>query len=152
MRLPLIQRSNTTNLSLRNSRCFSRMVQFLSSKKLIKLKRWGRNKKTQSNHSFSMAPPLSLTQTKIWIQRNWKRLRTSRNSTQAKTTSLTWISKESPLLRQLPSRKRSNLWRANLSLFKSIPLSFLNSEIKYSTTALSKSSPPKKVSPFVDLT
>jgi hypothetical protein len=39
-----------------------------------------------------------------------------------------------------------------LSDFKSMPLSFLNSEIKYSTTALSKSSPPKKVSPFVDLT
>ena len=45
-----------------------------------------------------------------------------------------------------------NLCNANLSVFKSIPLSFLNSEIKYSTTALSKSSPPKKVSPFVDFT
>jgi hypothetical protein len=39
-----------------------------------------------------------------------------------------------------------------LSDFKSIPLSFLNSPIRYSTIALSKSSPPKNVSPFVDLT
>ena len=45
-----------------------------------------------------------------------------------------------------------NLCKASLSDFKSMPLSFLNSEIKYSTTALSKSSPPKNVSPFVDLT
>jgi hypothetical protein len=45
-----------------------------------------------------------------------------------------------------------NLCKANLSDFKSIPLSFLNSLIRYSTIALSKSSPPKKVSPFVDLT
>ena len=45
-----------------------------------------------------------------------------------------------------------NLWRASLSDFKSIPLSFLNSAIKYSTIELSKSSPPKNVSPLVDLT
>ena len=45
-----------------------------------------------------------------------------------------------------------NLCNASLSDFKSIPLSFLNSEIKYSTIALSKSSPPKNVSPLVDLT
>ena len=45
-----------------------------------------------------------------------------------------------------------NLCKANLSDFKSIPLSFLNSEIKYSTIELSKSSPPRKVSPLVDLT
>ena len=45
-----------------------------------------------------------------------------------------------------------NLCNASLSVFKLIPLSFLNSEIKYSTTALSKSSPPRKVSPLVDLT
>ena len=45
-----------------------------------------------------------------------------------------------------------NLCRASLSDLRSIPLSFLNSEIKYSTTALSKSSPPKNVSPLVDLT
>ena len=45
-----------------------------------------------------------------------------------------------------------NLWSASLSDFKSIPLSFLNSDNKYSTIVLSKSSPPKKVSPLVDLT
>ena len=45
-----------------------------------------------------------------------------------------------------------NLCRANLSVFKSMPLSFLNSEAKYSTIASSKSSPPKNVSPLVDLT
>ena len=45
-----------------------------------------------------------------------------------------------------------NLWSASLSVFKSIPLSFLNSFARYSTIASSKSSPPKKVSPFVDLT
>ena len=45
-----------------------------------------------------------------------------------------------------------NLCKANLSFAKSIPLSFLNSSIKYFTIASSKSSPPKKVSPFVDLT
>ena len=45
-----------------------------------------------------------------------------------------------------------SLCKASLSDFKSIPLSFLNSPIRYSTTALSKSSPPKNVSPFVDLT
>ena len=45
-----------------------------------------------------------------------------------------------------------NLWSASLSDFKSIPLSFLNSDTKYSTIELSKSSPPKKVSPLVDLT
>jgi hypothetical protein len=45
-----------------------------------------------------------------------------------------------------------SLCKASLSFLRSIPLSFLNSEIKYSTTALSKSSPPKKVSPLVDLT
>ena len=33
-----------------------------------------------------------------------------------------------------------------------MPLSFLNSEARYSTIASSKSSPPKKVSPLVDLT
>ena len=45
-----------------------------------------------------------------------------------------------------------NLCKANLSFLKSIPLSFLNSSIKYFTIASSKSSPPKKVSPLVDLT
>ena len=45
-----------------------------------------------------------------------------------------------------------NLCNVSLSDLRSIPLSFLNSVIKYSTTALSKSSPPKNVSPFVDLT
>ena len=45
-----------------------------------------------------------------------------------------------------------SLCKANLSDFRSIPVSFLNSEIKYSTIVLSKSSPPKKVSPLVDLT
>ena len=45
-----------------------------------------------------------------------------------------------------------NLCRASLSDFKSMPLSFLNSLARYSTMASSKSSPPKKVSPFVDLT
>ena len=45
-----------------------------------------------------------------------------------------------------------NLCKANLSFFKSIPLSFLNSEAKYSTMASSKSSPPKNVSPLVDFT
>ena len=33
-----------------------------------------------------------------------------------------------------------------------MPLSFLNSEARYSTIESSKSSPPKKVSPLVDLT
>ena len=45
-----------------------------------------------------------------------------------------------------------NLCKANLSDFKSIPLSFLNSFNKYSTIVLSKSSPPKNVSPLVDFT
>ena len=45
-----------------------------------------------------------------------------------------------------------NLCNANLSDLRSIPLSFLNSPIRYSTTALSKSSPPKNVSPLVDFT
>ena len=45
-----------------------------------------------------------------------------------------------------------NLCSASLSDFKSIPLSFLNSPAKYSTIVSSKSSPPKNVSPFVDLT
>ena len=34
----------------------------------------------------------------------------------------------------------------------SIPLSFLNSLVRYSTKTLSKSSPPNDVSPLVDLT
>ena len=45
-----------------------------------------------------------------------------------------------------------SLWRASLSDFKSIPFSFLNSERRYSTIVLSKSSPPKNVSPLVDFT
>ena len=45
-----------------------------------------------------------------------------------------------------------SLCKANLSDFKSIPFSFLNSFKRYSTIVLSKSSPPRKVSPFVDLT
>ena len=45
-----------------------------------------------------------------------------------------------------------NLCNANLSDFKSIPLSFLNSLTRYSTIVSSKSSPPKNVSPLVDLT
>ena len=45
-----------------------------------------------------------------------------------------------------------SLCSASLSDFKSIPFSFLNSFNKYSTIELSKSSPPKNVSPLVDLT
>ena len=45
-----------------------------------------------------------------------------------------------------------SLCKASLSDFKSIPLSFLNSFARYSTIVSSKSSPPKKVSPFVDFT
>lgn len=45
-----------------------------------------------------------------------------------------------------------NLCKANLSDFKSIPFSFLNSDNKYSTIVLSKSSPPRNVSPLVDFT
>ena len=45
-----------------------------------------------------------------------------------------------------------SLCKASLSVFKSIPLSFLNSLAKYSTIVSSKSSPPRNVSPFVDLT
>ena len=45
-----------------------------------------------------------------------------------------------------------SLCNANLSDLRSIPFSFLNSDNKYSTIVLSKSSPPRKVSPFVDLT
>ena len=45
-----------------------------------------------------------------------------------------------------------NLCNASLSDFKSIALSFLNSLAKYSTIVSSKSSPPRNVSPFVDLT
>jgi hypothetical protein len=37
-------------------------------------------------------------------------------------------------------------------VFKSIPLSFLNSALDNQQYVLSKSSPPKKVSPLVDLT
>ena len=44
------------------------------------------------------------------------------------------------------------LCMAKLSLLMSIPVSFLNSLIRYSTMALSKSSPPSDVSPFVDFT
>ena len=44
------------------------------------------------------------------------------------------------------------LCNANLSDLKSIPVSFLNTDNKWSTIALSKSSPPNDVSPFVDLT
>ena len=45
-----------------------------------------------------------------------------------------------------------NLCRASLSVLRSIPLSFLNSDARYPTIASSKSSPPRKVSPLVDLT
>ncbi len=42
--------------------------------------------------------------------------------------------------------------RASLSFVRSMPCSFLNSPARYSTRRLSKSSPPRKVSPFVDFT
>ena len=45
-----------------------------------------------------------------------------------------------------------SLCSASLSDFKSIPFYFLNSERRYSTIVLSKSSPPKNVSPLVDFT
>jgi len=45
-----------------------------------------------------------------------------------------------------------NLWRAILSFFRSMPWSFLNSPTIQSSILRSKSSPPRNVSPFVDLT
>ncbi|MFS7995845.1 hypothetical protein Hanom_Chr12g01122841 [Helianthus anomalus] len=45
-----------------------------------------------------------------------------------------------------------SLWRASRSFVKSIPSVFLNSPTKKSNNALSKSSPPRNVSPFVALT
>ena len=41
---------------------------------------------------------------------------------------------------------------AILSLVRSTPCSFLNSSARYSTIRMSKSSPPRKVSPLVDFT
>ena len=57
---------------------------------------------------------------------------------------------ESSFLAFSPSSRRR--WRASLSFLRSMPFSFLNSSAKYSTTRISKSSPPRKVSPFVALT
>ena len=45
-----------------------------------------------------------------------------------------------------------NLWRASLSFVKSMLFSFLNSDARYSNILASKSSPPRNVSPLVDLT
>ena len=45
-----------------------------------------------------------------------------------------------------------NLWRAILSLERSTPSAFLNSAIIQLVMALSKSSPPRRVSPLVDRT
>ena len=45
-----------------------------------------------------------------------------------------------------------SLCRANLSFFKSIPFSFLKLSAKNSTILVSKSSPPKNVSPLVAFT
>ena len=45
-----------------------------------------------------------------------------------------------------------NLCSANLSFFKSIPFSFLKLSARNSTILVSKSSPPKNVSPFVAFT
>ena len=45
-----------------------------------------------------------------------------------------------------------SLCKAILSAFKSTPFSFRNSSAKWSTILKSKSSPPKNVSPLVDLT
>ena len=42
--------------------------------------------------------------------------------------------------------------KASMSFFRSTPLSFLNSSTRYSITRISKSSPPRKVSPLVDKT
>ena len=44
------------------------------------------------------------------------------------------------------------LWRASLSSLRSMPESFLNSSAKWSMILWSKSSPPRNVSPLVDLT
>ena len=43
-------------------------------------------------------------------------------------------------------------WSAILSLVRSTPCSFLNSSARYWTMRMSKSSPPRKVSPLVDFT
>lgn len=45
-----------------------------------------------------------------------------------------------------------SLWRAILSCLRSMPCSFLNSPIIHSIILRSKSSPPRKVLPFVDFT
>jgi hypothetical protein len=45
-----------------------------------------------------------------------------------------------------------SLCSANLSLVRSMPSDFLNSATRYSSSVLSKSSPPRKVSPLVALT
>ena len=61
-----------------------------------------------------------------------------------------WVELDSSIFAfSAASFKRCN---ANLSFFKSIPCSFLNSLAKKSIILKSKSSPPKCVSPFVDLT
>ncbi|CAO5676131.1 MAG: hypothetical protein NEHIOOID_00647 [Holosporales bacterium] len=64
-------------------------------------------------------------------------------------TSVCWEEESSIFAFSAASFKRCN---ASLSPRRSMPLSFLNSSAIKSIMRMSKSSPPKKVSPFVDLT
>ena len=63
-----------------------------------------------------------------------------------KLTSVCWLDESSILAFSAASLRRCS---ASTSFFKSMPLSFLNSSVRYSITRESKSSPPRKVSPLV---
>ncbi len=66
--------------------------------------------------------------------------------TYGRLTSVCWLVDSSILARSAASFRRC---RASGSLRRSMPWSLLNSSTRYSMTRLSKSSPPRKVSPLV---
>ena len=63
--------------------------------------------------------------------------------------SVCWVELSSILAFSAASRRR---WTASLSCSRSMPCSFWNSAAKWCSRALSKSSPPRKVSPLVAFT
>ena len=71
-------------------------------------------------------------------------------SIKASTSIVAWVDADKALLAL--SQETLNLLKALALFFISIPVFFLNSKAQYSTSLLSKSSPPKWVLPFVDLT